>query len=210
MVHDLCVNTHKVYPSPLGYNGFPKSVCTSVNNVACHGIPDDRPLADGDIVNVDVTVYKDGYHGDCSRMFLVGNVDPAGQRLSSICLEALTEAVAVCRHGQDFSKIGYIIEEVAASNNFQVVPCFTGHGIGSYFHGPPDIYHIGSHCWPGRMEAGMTFTIEPVLSEGGCEVVVLEDGWTAITEDGSRTAQWEHTILINSPDLPPEILTSRG
>ncbi|XP_050306237.1 methionine aminopeptidase 1D, mitochondrial isoform X2 [Anthonomus grandis grandis] len=141
LVHKLCIQ-YGAYPSPLNYKNFPKSVCTSVNNVTCHGIPDDRPLEDGDIVNVDITVFYKGYHGDCSKTFLVGNVDEEGKWLveaTEVCLE---EGINVCRPGAYFRDIGYAIEQKASELSYTVVPAFLGHGIGSYFHGPPEIYHI--------------------------------------------------------------------
>ncbi|XP_021934481.1 methionine aminopeptidase 1D, mitochondrial isoform X2 [Zootermopsis nevadensis] len=203
IVHSLTIENN-AYPSPLNYRGFPKSVCTSVNNVACHGIPDDRPLEDGDIINVDVTVYLNGYHGDCSAMFLVGEVDKDGQALVKATELSLQRAISICRPGEYFCNIGNEVELVAHKAGFTVVPCFTGHGIGSYFHGPPDIYHCYNN-YPGKMEAGMTFTIEPVLAQGSHEIVILEDGWTAVTLDNGRTAQCEHTVLIT--DDGAEILT---
>ncbi|KAJ9586281.1 hypothetical protein L9F63_020075 [Diploptera punctata] len=193
--HNIIIENN-AYPSPLNYKGFPKSVCTSVNNVACHGIPDDRPLQDGDIINVDITVYYNGYHGDCSAMFLVGNVDQPGRDLVKATEQALDQAISICKPGQYFYfTLRNEVELVARKTGFTVVPCFTGHGIGTYFHGPPDIYHCYND-YPGKMQAGMTFTIEPVLAQGSQEIVILEDGWTAVTLDNGRTAQCEHTILI--------------
>ncbi|KAK6619837.1 hypothetical protein RUM44_006236 [Polyplax serrata] len=194
IVHNLCIQSN-VYPSPLEYHGFPKSVCTSVNNVACHGIPDDRPLCDGDIINVDVTVYLNGYHGDCSATFAVGNVDRKGLHLIEATEQCLMDAISICCDGEYFCSIGQVISETARKFGYNVVPCFTGHGIGRYFHGPPDIYHCCNE-YPGKMKSGMTFTIEPVLTQGEPEIIILEDGWTAVTADNARTAQFEHTVLI--------------
>ncbi|XP_066143073.1 methionine aminopeptidase 1D, mitochondrial isoform X1 [Euwallacea fornicatus] len=205
-VHNLCIK-FGAYPSPLNYKNFPKSVCTSVNNVTCHGIPDDRPLEDGDIVNVDITVYFNGYHGDCSKTFLIGHVDEEGKFLveaTELCLE---EAIKICKPGVNFRDIGKLIEEKAAKLSYQVIPAFLGHGIGSYFHGPPDIFHVENH-YPGKMEAGMTFTIEPILTQGEEFIDILEDNWTAVTVDNARTAQFEHTVLITP--LGAEILTLPG
>ncbi|XP_044265998.1 methionine aminopeptidase 1D, mitochondrial [Tribolium madens] len=201
--HDLIVSSG-AYPSPLNYKNFPKSVCTSVNNVACHGIPDDRKLEDGDIINVDITVLYNGYHGDCSKTFLVGNVDDLGKELVKATETCLEEAISICKPGVKFCKIGERIEHKAKDLGFTVVPAFIGHGIGHYFHGPPDICHF-TNDYPGEMRAGMTFTIEPVLSTGGEEIVILDDGWTAVTLDFSRTAQFEHTVLIT--DTGVEIMT---
>jgi len=204
LVHNLAVD-NSAYPSPLNYRGFPKSVCTSVNNVACHGIPDDRPLQDGDIVNIDVTVYLNGFHGDCSAMFLVGDVDRQGQALVKATELSLEHALSICRPGEFFCNIGNEVELVARKAGFTVVPCFTGHGIGTYFHGPPDIYHCYNN-YPGKMQTGMTFTIEPVLAQGSHEIIILEDGWTAVTLDNGRAAQCEHTVLITDDGV--EVLTN--
>jgi methionyl aminopeptidase len=201
--HDLIINSG-AYPSPLNYKNFPKSICTSVNNVACHGIPDDRALQDGDIINIDITVFYNGYHGDCSKTFLIGNVDDFGRNLVSTTEICLNEAISICKPGRKFCDIGNLIEKTAANLGFTVVPAFIGHGIGHYFHGPPDIFHIYNN-YPGEMRSGMTFTIEPALSYGGKEIVILEDGWTAVTLDFARTAQFEHTVLIT--DTGVDVLT---
>ncbi|XP_076062196.1 methionine aminopeptidase 1D, mitochondrial isoform X2 [Oratosquilla oratoria] len=203
IVHETAIN-NGAYPSPLNYRGFPKSVCTSVNNVACHGIPDDRPLQDGDILSVDVTVYLNGYHGDCCETFLVGEVDAAGEDLVEAARKCRDEAIAICAPGVHFAAIGHKVEEVAYQNNYTIVPAFIGHGIGSYFHGPPDIYHC-YNSYPGSMEEGMTFTIEPILTQGSQDAIILEDGWTAVMLDNARAAQFEHTVLITSSGH--EILT---
>jgi len=192
------------YPSPLNYRGFPKSVCTSVNNCACHGIPDSRALVDGDIINVDITVYLDGFHGDCSKTFPVGNIDEEAKKLIQVTEECLQIGIDVCKPGGLYHEIGFQIEAHAERNGFSIIPIFAGHGIGSYFHGPPDIYHVGN-TYPGKMNPGVTFTIEPILSEGTSEVAILEDDWTAVTVDHSRSAQVEHTVLITEDGC--EILT---
>ncbi|XP_067405346.1 methionine aminopeptidase 1D, mitochondrial isoform X5 [Emydura macquarii macquarii] len=192
------------YPSPLGYGGFPKSVCTSVNNVVCHGIPDSRPLQDGDIINIDVTVYYNGYHGDTSETFLVGNVDKAGQKLVEVARKCRDEAIAACRPGAPFSVIGNTISRITRQNDFRVCPYFVGHGIGSYFHGPPEVWHH-DHVSDLLMEEGMAFTIEPIIMEGSPEFKILEDKWTAVSVDDKRSAQFEHTIVITSGGA--EILT---
>jgi len=193
------------YPSPLNYRKFPKSVCTSVNNCVCHGIPDSRELESGDIVNVDVTVFINGVHGDCSETFLVGQVDKAGQELVAMARNCLHEGIEQCGPGKPFTGIGAAIEEYLQGTQYKVVPAFTGHGIGKYFHGPPDIYHC-RNSFPGVMKAGMTFTVEPAISEGTHLLYLLEDGWTAVTRDGSRSAQFEHTVLITDDGV--EILTN--
>lgn len=216
------------YPSPLRYQSFPKSVCTSVNNVACHGIPDDRPLMAGDIINVDITVFLNGYHGDCSTMFQIGNVDERGVRLMEVARMCRDEAIRqCCGPDRPFNAIGQNIDRWAREHFMRVVPAFTGHGIGSYFHGPPEILHFRNlfiyyaqigmplkgvcvflfvgNKEDGLMKAGMTFTIEPVISLGSEEIEIQEDGWTAMSVDGSRSAQFEHTVLITNDGV--EILT---
>ncbi|KYQ56272.1 Methionine aminopeptidase 1D, mitochondrial [Trachymyrmex zeteki] len=202
-IHDMIIG-NGAYPSPLNYHGFPKSICTSVNNIACHGIPDNRPLQEGDILNVDVTVYLNGYHGDCSAMFQVGEVDSEGKRLITVTELCLKSAIEICKPNEHFCNIGNVIEKTANEHNLNVIPSLLGHGIGTYFHGAPDIYHFAND-FPARMKAGMTFTIEPALSQGTTEIEILEDRWTTCTVDNSRTAQVEHTILIT--DTGCEILT---
>uniref|UniRef100_A0A182U821 Methionine aminopeptidase n=1 Tax=Anopheles melas TaxID=34690 RepID=A0A182U821_9DIPT len=202
-VHEETIKAN-AYPSPLRYLGFPKSVCTSVNNVACHGIPDDRKLLDGDIVNIDITVFFNGYHGDCSRMVLVGNVDERGKYLVECTEKCLAEAILCCGPGQPICVIGKSIDKYAKRKRLSVMPAFAGHGIGSYFHGPPNILHFDND-FPGVMIPGMTFTIEPVLSLGTCEAEILEDAWTAVSTDNARSAQFEHTVLIT--DEGCEVLT---
>ncbi|XP_072468416.1 methionine aminopeptidase 1D, mitochondrial isoform X4 [Notamacropus eugenii] len=203
LVHQEIIR-HNAYPSPLGYGGFPKSVCTSVNNVLCHGIPDSRPLQDGDIINIDVTVYYNGYHGDTSETFLVGNVDKYGKKLVEVARRCRDEAIAACRAGAPFSVIGNTISRITCENGLQVCPHFVGHGIGSYFHGHPEIWHHANDN-DLLMEEGMAFTIEPIIVEGSPEFKVLEDKWTVVSTDNKRSAQFEHTILITSGGA--EILT---
>ncbi|KAG5894785.1 hypothetical protein JTB14_005221 [Gonioctena quinquepunctata] len=203
LVFNSCIENN-AYPSPLNYKHFPKSVCTSVNNVACHGIPDDRPLQDGDIINVDITVFHNGYHGDCSKTFLVGQVDKDGRDLVRATEVCLNEAIGICQPGELFRSIGACIEEKAYELGYQVVPAFIGHGIGHYFHGPPDVFPTRND-YPGRMAPGMTFTIEPILTQGSEMIDILHDDWTAVTVDDSRTAQFEHTVLITESGA--EILT---
>lgn len=196
---------NRAYPSPLRYCGFPKSVCTSVNNIACHGIPDDRRLEDGDIINVDITVYLNSFHGDTSKTFLIGNVDERGKYLVHHNEVALMEAIKICRPGQNFNEIGKAISKYAKEVDLRIIPAFIGHGIGEFFHGPPEIYHFENNFELGVMEPRTTFTIEPIFSLGYEEVELWEDGWTASTADGSRTSQFEHTILITDDGC--EILT---
>jgi methionyl aminopeptidase len=194
-----------VYPSPLGYNGFPKSLCTSVNEVICHGIPDDRPLADGDIVNLDVTVFVDGVHGDTNATFLVGRVDPSSRRLVQVTRECLDRAIDAVRPGAPLSDIGRAIEHHAHANGFFVVRTFVGHGVGEVFHGPPQVPHYYEPAASTVLEPGMTFTIEPMITMGSIEPVIWDDGWTAVTADGARTAQFEHTVLVTDDGV--DVLT---
>jgi methionyl aminopeptidase len=193
------------YPSPLNYRGFPKSLCTSVNEVICHGIPDGRPLEDGDIVNVDVTVFLDGMHGDCSATFLVGEVDAEGRRLVQVARECLAKGVAAVRPGRLISDIGKAIEAHATRHGYGVVRAYCGHGIGESFHTALQIPHHYDPAVKRLMEPGMTFTVEPMITEGTWEDLLWSDGWTAVTADGKRSAQFEHTLVVGAQGA--EILT---
>jgi methionyl aminopeptidase len=192
-------------PSPLGYRGFPKSICTSPNEVICHGIPDSRALEAGDLVNLDITVYLDGMHGDCSATFLVGEVDEAGRRLARVARECLERGISAVRPGLPVGVIGAAIEPHAASQGFGVVRDYCGHGIGDTFHTSLQIPHHQDPRARRTMEQGMTFTIEPMITEGGWEAALWPDGWTAVTADGRRSAQFEHTLLVTPAGA--EILT---
>uniref|UniRef100_A0A671T4N6 Methionine aminopeptidase n=1 Tax=Sinocyclocheilus anshuiensis TaxID=1608454 RepID=A0A671T4N6_9TELE len=203
IVHQEAIR-HNAYPSPLHYGGFPKSVCTSVNNVVCHGIPDSRPLQDGDIINIDVTVYLEGYHGDTSETFLIGSVNEQGRRLVDVARQCRDQAIAASGPGQPLCVIGNTISKIANSNGFCVCPYFIGHGIGTYFHGYPEIWHHANNI-DLQMEEGMSFTIEPILMEGSSEFKILRDKWTAVSVDDKRSAQFEHTVVIASDGV--EILT---
>ncbi|KAK9410724.1 methionine aminopeptidase 1D mitochondrial [Crotalus adamanteus] len=203
LVHHEIIK-HNGYPSPLGFKGFPKSVCTSVNNVVSHGIPDSRPLQDGDIINIDVTVYLNGYHGDTSETLLVGNVDKAGQKLVEVARKCRDEGIAVCRPGAPFSIIGNTISNIAHQNGFQVCPYIGGHGIGTNLHSNPEVWQHANEN-DILMEKGMAFTIEPVIMEGMIECYLLDDDWTLISADLKRSAVFEHTIVIT--DKGAEILT---
>ena len=186
---------HGAYPSCRNFHGFPKCISTSVNNVAAHGIPDSRALVAGDILNIDVTVFLNGFHGDCSDTVCVGDVDDHAKKLIKVTEDCVEQAISICRPGEHIRKIGHIIHKTARASQCTTVPLFLGHGIGDFFHGPPDIYHCLNN-YPGRLLPGMVFTIEPVVSEGDRKVKILADGWTAVTLDNSRTAQKEHTVLI--------------
>lgn len=202
-VHKMIIDAG-AYPSPLGYGGFPKSVCTSVNECMCHGIPDSRQLQDGDIINIDVTVYLNGYHGDTSKTFLCGNVDEATKRLVKVTEESLRKGISVCKDGALYRKIGKQISEHAEKFGYGVVDRFVGHGVGTVFHSEPLIYHHRNDRG-GFMVEGQTFTIEPILTLGSTECITWEDNWTTLTADGGPAAQFEHTILITKNGA--EILT---
>ncbi|EHA8587476.1 Methionine aminopeptidase [Cocos nucifera] len=202
-VHQMIID-NGAYPSPLGYGGFPKSVCTSVNECICHGIPDSRELEDGDIINIDVTVYLNGYHGDTSATFLCGDVDEEAKNLVQVTRECLYKAISICAPGVEFNQIGKTIHDHADKFQFGVVRQFVGHGVGQVFHADPVILHFRNREH-GRMLLGQTFTIEPMLTIGSTNPVIWADNWTAVTEDGTLSAQFEHTILIT--ETGAEILT---
>ncbi|KAI0499079.1 hypothetical protein KFK09_019980 [Dendrobium nobile] len=202
-VHQMIIN-NGAYPSPLGYGGFPKSVCTSVNECICHGIPDSRKLEDGDIINIDVTVYLNGYHGDTSATFLCGDVDDEAKKLVQVTRECLDRAVSICAPGVNYNRIGKTINDHADKFKFGVVRQFVGHGVGRVFHADPVILHFRNNEH-GRMVLGQTFTIEPMLTMGSTQPVIWSDDWTAVTKDGSLSAQFEHTLLITENGA--EILT---
>ena len=195
--HEACI-ARGGYPSPLNYNHFPKSLCTSVNEVICHGIPDDRALIDGDIVNLDVTIYLDGVHGDTNATYLVGNVDDQSRRLVEVTRESLDLAIAEVRPGAPFSVIGKAIQTHAEAAGFGVVRSFVGHGIGEQFHTDLHVPHYYEPRLTTPIEEGMTFTIEPMITVGAWEHDLWDDGWTAVTVDRRRTAQFEHTLLVTA------------
>lgn len=182
--------------APLGYRGFPKSICTSVNSVVCHGIPNDKSLIEGDIVNIDVTPILDGWHGDASRMYYVGKVSAVATHLTEVTYEAMMRGVAVVRPGATLGDIGYAIQHYVEAQRFSVVRDFCGHGVGRVFHESPNIMHFGTPATGIALRAGMIFTIEPMVNAGRSEIKILEDSWTAITKDDSLSAQFEHTIGV--------------
>ncbi|KAJ8764533.1 hypothetical protein K2173_006273 [Erythroxylum novogranatense] len=202
-VHQMIID-NGAYPSPLGYGGFPKSVCTSVNECICHGIPDSRPLEDGDIINIDVTVYLDGYHGDTSATFFCGEVDEEAKKLVEVTKESMYKAISICAPGVEYKKIGKTIHEHADKYRYGVVRQFVGHGVGRVFHADPVVLHHRNNEG-GRMMLNQTFTIEPMLTIGSINPVMWDDNWTVVTDDGSLSAQFEHTILITRDGA--EILT---
>jgi methionyl aminopeptidase len=206
--HDFTVNVQGAVPAPLNYRGFPKSICTSVNHVVCHGIPsDDKVLKNGDIINVDVTLIKDGFHGDTSKTFIVGETSVLAERLTSICQESLYRGIKQVKPGNHLGDIGFVIQRFAEKNRFSVVREYCGHGIGEVFHDEPQVLHYGKRGTGVELKPGMTFTIEPMLNAGKAAVKLLPDEWTVVTKDHKLTAQWEHTILVT--DTGYEILTYR-
>jgi methionyl aminopeptidase len=190
------------------YNGFPKTLCTSVNHVVCHGIPNDKKLKDGDIINIDVTVIKDGYHGDTSKMFYVGEPSVLARRLVQTTHEAMLLGIEMVRPGARLGDIGHAIQQYAEGRGFSVVREYCGHGIGRVYHEDPQVLHYGLPGVGLELKAGMTFTIEPMINAGKRHVKMLPDGWTVVTKDHSLSAQWEHTILVTANGH--EILTQRA
>jgi methionyl aminopeptidase len=194
--HDYIVNVQKTIPANVGYRGFPKTVCTSVNHVVCHGIPNDRKLKAGDIVNIDIAVIKDGYHGDTSRMYFVGKPPAFAQRLAEVCKDAMWGAIELVRPGAHLGDIGHAIQSLAEAEGFSVVREYCGHGIGRVYHEDPQVLHYGEPGTGLEIRAGMVFTIEPMINAGKRHVRVLPDGWTVVTKDHSLSAQWEHMVLV--------------
>ena len=208
--HDYITGTQKAIPAPLNYNGFPKSICTSVNDVICHGIPsDNKRLKSGDIVNIDVTVIKDEYHGDSSIMVLVGDVAPHAQRLIQVTQECLYKAIAIVKPGTTLGDIGQIIQQHAEKNYYSVVREYCGHGIGKIFHEDPQVLHYGRKGTGLMLEPGMTFTIEPMINAGRRQTKLnKKDGWTVTTKDGRLSAQWEHTMGVTEDGV--EVFSRRS
>ena len=203
--HRYIVEEQNAIPAPLNYRGFPKSICTSINHEVCHGIPGDRRLRNGDIINIDITVIKDGYHGDTSRMFFVGKPSVIAERVTRISRECLWRGIDQVRPGARLGDVGHAIQQHAERSNCSVVREFCGHGIGRVFHEDPQVLHYGVPGTGVRIEEGMTFTIEPMVNAGKRHVKILPDGWTVITRDRRPSAQWEHTILVTRDGC--EILT---
>ena len=190
------INDHGAYSAPLFYRGFPKSCCTSTNHVVCHGIPSDKILKEGDIVNVDVTAYKNGWHGDTSRMFEIGEVSVKAKKLVDTTYESMMKAIKIVKEGIQLGDIGSVIQNYVEAEGFSVVQDFCGHGIGQTFHKEPNILHYGKKGTGEKIKAGMIFTIEPMINIGNYETKTLNDGWTAVTKDKSLSAQFEHTIGV--------------
>lgn len=203
--HDHIVNVQKGIPATLGYKGFTKSICTSINQQICHGIPSDRALKKGDIVNIDVTVIKDGWYGDTSRMYYVGAVLPHARRLCETAYECMVRGIRMVRPGATLGDIGHAIQVFAENQRYSVVEEYCGHGIGSNFHEDPQVLHHGKPGTGVELRPGMTFTIEPMINQGKRHARVLADGWTVVTKDRSLSAQWEHTVLVTESGY--ELLT---
>lgn len=210
-LNDIChryiVDHQKAIPAPLNYNGFPKSICTSINHQVCHGIPSERTLRKGDIINIDITVIKDGYHGDTSQMFIVGKASLLAQRLTEVTQECLYRGIRAVKPGARLGDIGAVTQNYAESCGFSVVTEYCGHGIGREFHEEPSVMHVGKPGTGLVLRPGMTFTIEPMLNTGTSGVKCLADGWTVVTRDHSLSAQWEHTVLVTESGV--EVLTQR-
>ncbi|KAI9347790.1 peptidase M24, structural domain-containing protein [Zopfochytrium polystomum] len=204
VIHEACLERDS-YPSPLNYYNFPKSCCTSVNEVICHGIPDRYELKDGDIVNLDVSVFHDGFHGDLNETVLVGNVDAAGVKLVESTKECLQKAIEFVKPGNLYRDIGNVIQKIADQRGLSVVRTYCGHGIGRHFHSPPNVPHYAKNKAVGAMRPGHVFTIEPMISEGVWKDQQWPDGWTAVTADGKRSAQFEETLLVTETGC--EVLT---
>lgn len=205
--HDYIVNVQQAIPAPLNYKGFPKSICTSINNQVCHGIPSAKALKSGDIINIDITVIKDGFHGDTSKMFIVGKPSILAERLIRITQECLYLGIQEVKPGAHLGNIGAAIQTHAEKNRYTVVREYCGHGIGRIFHEPPNVLHYGKRNTGEVLQPGMIFTIEPMINAGKREVKLLGDHWTVVTKDHSLSAQWEHTILVTETGY--EILTRR-
>ncbi|MFC0050437.1 type I methionyl aminopeptidase [Rheinheimera tilapiae] len=207
--HDYMVNVQKTIPAPLNYHGFPKSICTSVNHVICHGIPaDDKALKDGDIVNIDITVIKDGFHGDTSKMFVVGKPSILAERLIRVTQECLYLGLKKVKNGARLGDIGHVIQVHAEKHNYSIVREYCGHGIGEVFHEDPQVLHYGRPNTGDVLKTGMCLTVEPMVNAGERHSKLLKDGWTVVTKDRSLSAQFEHTIVVT--DTGCEILTLRS
>jgi methionyl aminopeptidase len=203
--HDFIVGELQAIPAPLNYRGFPKSICTSVNHVVCHGIPGDRVLKNGDIVNVDITVIKDGFHGDTSRMFFIGEPSIIAERLTRVCYEGMWRGIRAIKPGARLGDVGHAVQSYVEEQRFSVVREYCGHGIGRVFHEDPQVLHYGKPGTGVDLVPGMTITVEPMVNAGRRDVKLLSDGWTVVTKDHSLSAQWEHTVLVTPTGF--EVLT---
>ncbi len=203
--HDHIVKVQRAVPANLNYRGFPKTICASVNHVVCHGIPNDKRLKTGDIINIDVTVIRDGFHGDTSRMYFVGKPGIQARRLTETCFDAMWRGIDAVRPGARLGDIGHAIQSFVEENSFSVVREYCGHGIGRVYHEDPQVLHYGDPATGVELKPGMTFTVEPMVNAGRRHVSLLRDGWTVVTKDHSLSAQWEHTVLVT--DNGHEVLT---
>ena len=208
LCHQHIVNAQQAIPAPLNYRGFPKSICTSLNHQVCHGIPGERRLKNGDMLNIDITVIKDGFHGDTSRIFFVGEPSVIAKRLATVSYECMCMGISMVKPGVRLGDIGYAIQSHAESHNFSVVREYCGHGIGREFHEDPQVLHYGRPGTGIALEPGMTFTVEPMINAGKRHTKVLKDGWTVVTKDHSLSAQWEHTVLVTETGY--QVLTLRS
>ena len=212
-IDKLCyqyINDHKAFSAPLFYRGFPKSCCTSSNHVVCHGIPSEKILNDGDIVNVDVTAIKDGWHGDTSRMFVVGECSVKAQKLIKTTYDAMMKAIKIIKANVKIGNIGYTIQQIVEAEGFSVVKDFCGHGIGKSFHQSPNVLHYGEKNSGQELKEGMIFTVEPMINSGKFETKTLKDGWTAVTKDKSLSAQFEHTVGVTKEGYEIFTLSKKG
>lgn len=205
--HEYITKVQLAIPAPLNYRGFPKSICTSVNQVVCHGIPSREKLKSGDIINIDITVIKDGYFGDTSKMFIIGNGSSLAKKLVKVTQECLYLGIKAVKPGGHLGDIGAVIQKHAEAHKFSVVREYCGHGIGTQFHETPQVLHYGEVNTGERLESGMIFTIEPMINAGSYHTQLLDDGWTVVTQDNNLSAQWEHTILVTKNGY--EVLTKR-
>ena len=207
--YEYIVNEQNAIPANIGYNGFKKTICSSVNQVICHGIPsENKILKDGDILNIDVTVLYDGWHGDTSKMFLVGKTKPHNERLVRVAQECLYKAIEIVKPGACLGDLGAVIQEHAEKNHYSVVEDYCGHGIGRVYHEDPQILHYGKFGKGIELREGMCFTVEPMINQGSKYTKILSDGWTVETKDGRNSAQWEHTLAVTSSGV--EVLTKRS
>ena len=207
--YEYIVNEQNAIPANIGYNGFKKTICSSVNQVICHGIPSEKKiLKDGDILNIDVTVLYDGWHGDTSKMFLVGKTKPHNERLVRVAQECLYKAIEIVKPGACLGDLGAVIQEHAEKNHYSVVEDYCGHGIGRVYHEDPQILHYGKFGKGVELREGMCFTVEPMINQGSKYTKILSDGWTVETKDGRNSAQWEHTLAVTSSGV--EVLTKRS
>lgn len=209
LCHDFILD-HGATPAPLNYRGFPKSICTSINHVVCHGIPGDRRLTEGDILNIDVTVILDGWYGDTSRMYALGKVGVKARKLIDVTYEAMMRGISVIRPGATLGDIGHAIQSFAEANRFSIVRDFCGHGLGRVFHAPPSVLHYGRPGEGPVLREGMFFTVEPMINAGRWEVKLLSDGWTAVTKDRSLSAQFEHSVGVTADGCELFTLSPKG